>query len=760
MLGKRVPDHENDASSKSAITAVKRSRTGTPAPQDAAELWFEDVTGLSQLPQAKFCEQCQPWMLRASDIPASAKKVYCILRGHAPRFYFDWTVAETQISGFSGNMYIAFPRGSKKASIKTANVEDVIRHAVDYMNHTRDNCPNDRSGPSPPTFNISVQKGPIFFEQQSFEQEFIKQESVEHEWLARESVKQGSNDDEFREQINAESPQLGGRDRSKCRNCRERYKVPGGQICAMCFAATDLSETVQIVANKFGLDKHQATILHLIAHGKNTFYTGAAGTGKSRILHATMALCRERKINACAVAPTGIAALAVHGRTLHTYAGWTARLGTSSLEELRDVAHKKTIWKRFWETDILIIDEISMVESDTFTRLSAMMESELCAPNAQQLPSGGAQVVITGDFYQLPPVKPFGTCIECGLGYAKKPKLRSDKRRPCEDHKKPADHHQWAFQSPAWSALRLTNVELKQVHRQADSNYLDILHRVRYGVPLTDDQQNVLLRYKDNFDFDSAIKLMPRRIKVKEINAAHMEELDTLEYTYPWVDHFHWEQRHTEYAEESPKTPKNHRYEKSLELKQGMQVLLLANIDLAAGLANGACGKIIGFEPMRESMMPRAKKNSKDTGVDGQVLITHEHRDYAERRIRDFAIQAHSRPWPIVKFRNGPVRTIYAHCSITELGADRPYSLLSCTQIPLIAGWAITIHKSQGMTLDNVVLTLDGCFAPGQAYVALSRCKSLQGMVVQTLPKPRHLRVDDTVEQFMQRTFGRHKIAT
>lgn len=117
------------------------------------------------------------------------------------------------------------------------------------------------------------------------------------------------------------------------------------------------------------------------------------------------------------------------------------------------------------------------------------------------------------------------------------------------------------------------------------------------------------------------------------------------------------------------------------------QVLLLANLDQAAGLVNGASGRIIGFEKMKDDMLPRAKKHGNDTPLNGEQLITHTHKRYAQERIRDFKYHSkESQLWPIVRFTNGLERVIYAHCSITELGAVEPFSLLSRTQIPLIAG--------------------------------------------------------------------------
>lgn len=102
---------------------------------------------------------------------------------------------------------------------------------------------------------------------------------------------------------------------------------------------------------------------------------------------------------------------------------------------------------------------------------------------------------------------------------------------------------------------------------------------------------------------------------------------------------------------------------------------------------NGSSGKIIGFEEMKDEKLPRAKKKANDSPLNGEQLITHSHRRYAQDRIRDFKYRSkESQLWPIVRFTNGVERTIYAHCSITELGTVEPYSLLSRTQIPLIAG--------------------------------------------------------------------------
>lgn len=671
------------------------------------------------------------WSLSAKDIPASARKIYCILQGRKPGFYFDWPGAEQQVRGFRDGLYISFPRGSKKAALTPANAEAAIRDAVTYMNHTFETCQYGCGGKCRLlAVDMAVKADPG---------QVIPPEHREEK-----------------------------RDRNMCRFCGKRPKANNERLCATCISGPDVVDAIRICAEEHGLVAEQAHVLGLIARGYNVFFTGAAGTGKTKIVEAARAFFRhkDRTVDVRIVAPTGIAALAAHGTTIHTYAGWTAKLSQSSLTCLRDQAHRTRIWKRFNDTEVLIIEEISMVESDTLTRLSAMMESASREPHGPR-PFGGVQVIICGDFYQLPPVLPFRSCLECGLVGEK---LHNGVFQ-CQ-HGDRQDEEKWAFQSPAWAALQLVNVELKHVHRQADAVFTRILRNVRLGVELTDDEENALLNYNEHLDHDAAIKLMPHRKVVDSINAYHMDQLQAIPRKYRCIDAFDRQPRHTEYLDlDASEQLKDHRYPHELELKTGMKVLLTANLDLPAGLANGSSGTIIGFVPMRSyetALSPLATKRPQEDEEEEEEE-DHHHQTFppagshhAHQQIMTSRFRAAQSPhqwYPIVKFLSpnnsqNLTRVIPAHCSITELGEDSPYSLLSRTQIPLIAGWAITIHKSQGMTLDQVVVNLDQCFAPGHAYVALSRARSLRTMAVQTLPAPRQMRADETVKGFMERTFG------
>lgn len=127
-----------------------------------------------------------------------------------------------------------------------------------------------------------------------------------------------------------------------------------------------------------------------------------------------------------------------------------------------------------------------------------------------------------------------------------------------------------------------------------------------------------------------------------------------------------------------------------------------------------------------------------------------------EEQIREFILQSRNehKIWPIVEFDNGIRRTIYAECQVNELGDEKPYTLLARTQIPLVAAWAMTIHKSQGMTLNKVIVDLGKSFEEGQEYVALSRARSLDGLQVINLGENVGQGGNEQVKRFLKDKFG------
>lgn len=187
----------------------------------------------------------------------------------------------------------------------------------------------------------------------------------------------------------------------------------------------------------------------------------------------------------------------------------------------------------------------------------------------------------------------------------------------------------------------------------------------------------------------------------------------------------------------------------------------MTNLGLRSGLVNGSRGEIVGFEDHEVTLRrPQvAKKGRTDYSLHDWALFG-EHADYQYDQILQFMERAKVRRWPVVKFDNGIVCTIRPHCMVEELGHvpdDAPYerfSVMSRTQIPLVAGWAITTHKSQGMTLDKAVVNLNRVWEPGQVYVAFSRDRTLAGLQVKGVEGLETVKPDEAVIEFMREHFG------
>jgi ATP-dependent DNA helicase PIF1 len=537
-----------------------------------------------------------------------------------------------------------------------------------------------------------------------------------------------------------------------------------GNLCVECTSIDSRGEVLDSSEMSFNLCPEQEGILRLVIRGHNVFFTGAAGTGKSAVLKAIICHLRKQEKKAQILAPTGIAALLLGGTTIHTYAGWNIRTGRDlPIAEMEINAHQKRTWKRLVQcTDVLIIDEISMVENFTFARLDRVMRSA----RYTEEPFGGAHVIVTGDFYQLPPVRPFKTCFVCGQ------QLQGWRERllryTCSEHGEWHDCDKWAFCSDTWSDCGFVCRQLERVHRQTDSTFVALLSKLRQGVELTHEEEMLLISRDTDFDSRKAVKIYPHCSKVAAVNSDELEQLKPLRKRYLCVDNFQWlEKEHPELEgrfgrvnvgdQESPLlafSQERHRFSDELTLKEGMPVLLLINLSFNLGLVNGSRGQIIGFEDSNESKLSRAPLNKKNNSTINTAIG--DNATYKEKQIRDFSSRAETKlqGLPIVRFENGVERTIYPNCSITELGNGPPLSLMSRTQIPLIAGWAITVHKSQGMTIARAVVDMDRAWEYGQSYVAMSRVKGLDGLVVHGLARGNAMRADETVKSFMAETFS------
>jgi ATP-dependent DNA helicase PIF1 len=518
------------------------------------------------------------------------------------------------------------------------------------------------------------------------------------------------------------------------------------------------------------LNAEQQRIVELAASGKNIFYTGSAGCGKSTVLNAIKKRLIEMGKTVHVMAPTGKVALAINGTTTWMYAGWNPDSYKRQLYLLERAAsgRNSAVRKRFRQTDVIIIDEISMVENLHFERLNAVMKAGryIADPeknqgvDARQRAFGGVQVIVTGDFCQLPPVKPFGTCMHCGGEFT----IGTNGEEStytcvgCNEHY--TDSDKWAFRSKAWKECNFISILLKSIHRQNDHRFIAMLQKCRMGVPFTERELDLLMNH--NSVTANAVKLFSTREEVRRTNDEAFRRLKTEPRSYRCYDKFIWhEAKHPNLrykgereADGTLKALSDHRLDRRIDLKIGMLVVLVVNLDLSQGFCNGSQGVISGFEPYDVARLPR--KTDASNGNPNALGATYA--NIKEAHIRTFADQQKTNlGWPVVRFLNGKTRTIYPECQVNEVGdTGKPYSLLCRTQVPLIAAWALSIHKAQGMTLNRVIVNLSRAFEEGQVYVALSRATSLEGLKVEGDLRGLKVRTggNKAVRAFLRERFG------
>ncbi|GAB7333136.1 hypothetical protein MBLNU13_g04801t1 [Cladosporium sp. NU13] len=510
------------------------------------------------------------------------------------------------------------------------------------------------------------------------------------------------------------------------------------------------------------LDSDQKMVADLaVKKRKNICCVGGAGTGKSVTCKVIVDDFTSVRVRVQVVAPSGTAAVNIHAQTLHSFFGLGASTNKGIDELVRSI--KPTVRERIYTTDILIIDEISMVSSATFDRMDRLAKAARDNPNK---PFGGMQVIVLGDFCQLPPVKPHEHCFKCGK---KRTLVTTGKRRRggrvpkvwrCSENTDHGDipdgDKMWAFNSEAWRAVGFVYTPLTQVHRQQDPTFLRILANVRYGKPFTPREVTLLMDHP--CDVTNAVELVTKRDEAMRINRNRLIRLEENAHTYACQDDFIWQRDlhpELEYIKQIKHNNQNistglrdHPYEEIVELKQGQPVILQKNLNVSKGLVNGSQGIIHHFVDYNEAGQQR-RNGLEDEKV--SVLRSNHIKDFMkEQRRKDRSTRI-----PVVKFNNyAEMVTIFPDCSVEELGHKTPHSLLIRTQIPLLAGWALTIHKAQGMTLEKATVQLGDCWQSGMAYVALSRVKTLRGLKVLDLtPTSMVYPVDDEVKTFLQLHF-------
>lgn len=437
----------------------------------------------------------------------------------------------------------------------------------------------------------------------------------------------------------------------------------------------------------------------VIYESRNVCLTGSAGTGKTFLLRRIVNTLRERYMNVSVVAPTWIAALSVGGSSIHSWAvlNPTHVNAVADAHKLLDEPEQKQALERLRDTDWLVIDEISMVSAEMMDRLDYVLRLVRECPEE---PFGGLRVIVCGDFAQLPPVCPatpeekkeWTERMKAGRAKRQRQTVLAPVVRPAA---------QYAFQSNVWNKFKFRQIDLVTPFRHDDPQFVRVLQKVRMGIfdasvksALEECRGRVFLTASaENGGAyeESSIEpteLYPKKERVNAINAARLAMLPGPTAYYEVDVRFDERDKAIVYSvlsdcRDSWNAPNR------LALKNGAQVMLLCQLDTKAELVNGSLGVVVSTDPENKTAT--------------------------------------------VEFANGEVRTIEYHTWEFEIPpathGDRPVKFVR-RQLPLRLAWAMTIHKSQGLTLDRVRTDITDCFAPGHAYVALSRVRSLTGLRV------------------------------
>ena len=405
--------------------------------------------------------------------------------------------------------------------------------------------------------------------------------------------------------------------------------------------------------------------------GQNIFITGPGGSGKSALIRKIKEQC-NKKIHVCAL--TGCAAILLNSKakTLHSWSGIGLGNGTldENIKKILQNNYKKKMWK---ETDVLVVDEVSMLSLKLFDMLNHI--GKIIRKNSK--PFGGIQLIFSGDFYQLPPVG-----------------SRDD-----------PESMQFCFESDDWNCIfhKDCQIQLIKIFRQTDDIYISILNQIRVG-RIKRKTHDLLLQYVGREADENLIveptKLFPTKNKVDCINQSKMDALLGEEKIFRVKLATNLEMSQKERIVRSRYNDKDIQNEMdyltrnlicdhNFKLKVGAQVMCVINIqseneDRDLIICNGSQGIVTKF--------------CESTGL------------------------------PIVKYNNGIELLMSTHTWESE---NIPG--VGVSQVPLILAWALTIHKSQGASMDTAEIDVgSGIFECGQTYVALSRVKSLHGLYLTT----------------------------
>ncbi len=383
----------------------------------------------------------------------------------------------------------------------------------------------------------------------------------------------------------------------------------------------------------------QDTALAILKTGANVFLTGEPGAGKTYVINKYINWLEAAGLSVAVTASTGIAATHIGGLTIHSWSGVGTR-DTLSRYDLDQIATKEKLVKRIKRTQVLVIDEVSMIDGKMLD-----MVDVICRTIRQsQEAFGGMQVVCVGDFFQLPPIARQGEMMR------------------------------YAFESRAWENIRPLVCYITEQFRQDDELLLSLLGSIRKGE--IEEDHYTLLREQVDIAYEDIepTRLYTHNADVDAVNSAKLAELRGA------AKSFKMSARGNKIYQES--LIRTCLSPSILSLKEDAMVMCTKN-NFEAGYVNGTLARVVAFD-----------------SYEGYPII--ETSD--KRRITIEPVS-----WEVAE--DGKI-------------------LASIEQLPLRLAWAITVHKSQGMSLDAAEVDLSKSFVYGQGYVALSRVRSLAGLKV------------------------------
>ena len=475
------------------------------------------------------------------------------------------------------------------------------------------------------------------------------------------------------------------------------------------------------VAQSAELDPKQQEVLDLCTQGHNVFLTGVGGVGKTfllrRITHAMKAKYGVRRV--AVAATTGVAAIILEGQTLHSLAG--AGVPTY-VRDFQKCWKQKNKWL---EIACLIVDEVSMVESSYLDWLDETVRAIRRSPTKA---FGGIQLIFSGDFCQIPSISKgvslMSRCPVTGCFNPNNIPIRVDQ------------FQSYAFQTICWRDANFKLAELTKVFRQSDVVMVRALTKIRRGL-IDDEVRQFVAACAKELSVDDHIKptvLYARNKDVDSENEMSLRALAGETCVFDAKDSVHPEDGAPGWAGEQLQRDsffKSALVPERIVLKVDAQVMLTQNIDNM--LVNGSKGVVKGFQS-KDKTIEDLEGRIKRCDQPGQA----QERASLIAQVEEVRRAPATAAYPIVMFSNSENNdhgegeaTMLRVCAPVEF-KNKIYMLGECKrmQLPLKLCWALTMHKAQGQSIDRVKVDLNGSFQNGQAYVALSRAKTMTGLQI------------------------------